>query len=70
MGYPEALPATAYCHMEGHYWYEGVCSRCGEQLRCGACGQFVTIEGLDRHLAERCPVRPVDGQELALEGES
>lgn len=45
--------------LSGHYWHGGLCSRCGEQLRC-ACGRFVTIEGLDKHLADECPIKYED----------
>lgn len=54
MSYPEGLPATAYCIMEGHdYRGGGACVRCGDRLRC-ECGQFVTDAGFDAHLAN-CP---------------
>ena len=57
--YPEDLPTTALCHMEGHDWGRegGVCLNCGEQLRCGACRRFVTIESLGQHIEQDCPVK-------------
>lgn len=43
------------CHYGDHLWMgTGACVRCGIQLRCG-CGQFVTEEGIDKHLREGCP---------------
>lgn len=54
-GYPEGLPSTAFCYMEGHHWDGGVCRNCGEQLRC-QCGRFVTVEKLDEHLTTDCPL--------------
>jgi hypothetical protein len=54
--YPEDLPREALCYVDGgHRWDGGVCVNCGERLRCGMCGCFVTIEGLDRHLNEAHP---------------
>lgn len=42
--------------LSGHYWRGGACSRCYERLRCGACGRFVTIDDLSRHIDQDCPV--------------
>ena len=43
--------------LSGHYWSGGVCSLCGERLRCGACHCFVTIDNLSAHIENDCPVR-------------
>lgn len=43
------------CSITGdHFWHGGVCSSCGERLRC-ACGQFVKVEELDFHIGMTCP---------------
>lgn len=56
--YPEGLPQSALCHVDGgHRWVGGACANCDERLRCGACMRFVTVEGLDKHIAEECPVK-------------
>jgi hypothetical protein len=52
--YPEGLRAEDFCHIEGHRWDGGVCTRCYARLRC-ACGQFMTPDGFDAHLP-KCPV--------------
>jgi hypothetical protein len=41
--------------LSGCHWNGGSCSRCGNQLRC-MCGRFVTIDALDKHINEQCPV--------------
>lgn len=44
------------CHYGDHSWRGGgVCVRCGVQLRC-YCGQFVTEDGIEKHLRESCPL--------------
>lgn len=54
--------ADADCHYGDHHWDGGVCSNCGKQLRC-SCGQFVTVEGIDKHLRESCPVVAREAQD-------
>jgi hypothetical protein len=42
------------CYYGDHDWLGGgVCLACGKRLRCG-CGQFVTEDGLEKHI-EVCP---------------
>jgi len=43
--------------LSGCSWSGGACSRCGARLRCGACGRFVTIESLDKHINQECPIK-------------
>ena len=48
--YPEWLPETALCQMEGHdYGFGGSCRRCGARLRC-SCGRFIRVD-----TCEQCP---------------
>jgi hypothetical protein len=59
-GLPEDTPREALCLIEGHHWVGGQCTRCYEQLRCGACMRFVTIDNLHKHINEECPVRWIE----------
>jgi hypothetical protein len=55
MSYPEDTPLSAFCIMEGHRWGpdgSGICTWCGERLRCQLCGQFT--KSYDNH-EDRCP---------------
>lgn len=70
MNYPEDLPREALCYVDGgHNWGRtgGVCLNCGERLKCGACGRFVTIEALDKHIDNDCPMKwtEYEGEEAA-----
>jgi hypothetical protein len=64
---PEDTPSASICRMEGHNWGRegGVCLYCGAQLRCGACGRFITIEDLSRHIEKDCPAWWVELEESA-----
>jgi hypothetical protein len=44
------------CHFGDHDWRgSGVCVHCGKRLRC-YCGQFVTEDGIDKHIRDSCPI--------------
>ena len=55
--YPEGLWPQDYCYMEGHVFRDGgACQRCGYQLRCYACGQFIRMDTADAHHAANHPM--------------
>ncbi len=41
-----------------HYWSGGICTSCGERLRC-LCGRFIRVDDLDAHIDRgECRVVP------------
>jgi hypothetical protein len=55
--YPEGLWPQDYCYMEGHEFRDGgICTRCGERLRCSFCGRYMTLsdESVAHHAHMPC----------------
>ena len=55
--YPDDTQPWHLCIMEGcNYGDGGICKNCGQRLRCYFCKCFISVAGIDAHMAKKHPL--------------